>query len=150
MCLLGRVGWQPIIVTAEVLWQLPPRVCVFCRCEVLTIFWRPNSSINWEKELRARDGRKQELTRIGETAKREAVKHNGESREETRHLGDKITSLIEATRRKEEKQLEQMKGTKTIRIRNRRNDKCTLLLVFSTGSALIRNTQTREQGNAHK
>lgn len=67
-------------------------------------------------------------------------------------MGDKITSLIEATRRKEEKQLEQMKGTKTIRIRNRRNDKCTLLLVFSTGSALIRNynTQTREQGNAHK
>lgn len=45
-----------------------------------------------------------------------------------------------------------MKGKKTIRIRKRRNDKYTMVLVFSTGSALIENynTQNREQGNAHK
>lgn len=44
---------------------------------------------------------KQELTRIGEAAKRDALKHNRECWEENRHWGDKITSLIEATKRKE-------------------------------------------------
>lgn len=47
---------------------------------------------------------KQELTRIGEAAKRDTLKHNRECWEENRHWGDKITSLIEATKRKEKKQ----------------------------------------------
>lgn len=52
---------------------------------------------------------KQELTRIGEAAKRDALKHNGESWEENRHLGDKITSLIEATRRKRKSSISKWK-----------------------------------------